>query len=159
MTLRSGRAARCVAACLLAAAALLATASPAAAGSFRVSQCNAVADGGSSPAGVDASAWSVSNGWPEVECGLGGGLMRLGTPNWRLAEHADATMRFALPGSMPRTTARTAWLDWRFNPQSPSTNPAFLAVCGVGRPAADRHARPGRRARAGRCRRARAAWS
>ncbi len=35
---------------------------------------------------------------------------------------------FALPGSMPRTTARAAWLDWRFNPQAPSTNPAFLIV-------------------------------
>ena len=62
---------------------------------------------------------------------------------------------------MPRTTARAAWLDWRFNPQAPSTNPAFLiavgerraALRGAGRaraprPAARRSA-TSRRARAG----------
>jgi len=120
----------------LAAAALAVVASaaapPAAAGGFRVSQCHAVADGMFAPLGWQAGAWSVANGWPEVECGGGAGVIRLGVPNWRLAENADATLRFAVPGSMPQTTARGAWIDWRFNAQSWSTNPAFLSVTSSG---------------------------
>src|SRR5215218_4688760 len=112
------------------AAAALAAAPPAAAGTFRVSQCHAVADG--MPLGWQVSAWSAVNGWAEMECGDGAGVMRLGVPNWRLADNAEATLRFALPGSMPQTTARTAWVDWRFNPQSSSTNPAFLVLTSSG---------------------------
>jgi len=110
----------------------LAAASPAAAGTFRVAQCNAVAGGGLSPRGFQAGLWSVDNGWPMVECGAGGGAVRIGTGNWRLLDRQDTTTRFALPGSMPQTTARTAWLDWRFNPQSPSTNPAYLIATASG---------------------------
>ena len=71
-------------------------------------------------------------GWPEVECGFHGGVVRLGTPNWRLAENAAASLYFVLPDSMPRTSARAAWVDWRFSPQSASTNPAFLSLTASG---------------------------
>ena len=113
-------------------AAQLAFASPAAAGSVRVSQCRPAADGPWAPLGFQSGAWWVANGWPEVECGFSGGVVRLGTPNWRLAENAAATLHFALPDSMPRTSARTAWVDWRFSPQSASTNPAFLSMSASG---------------------------
>ena len=114
------------------AAALLATAPPAVAGSVRVSQCRPAADGPWAPAGFQSSAWWVAGGWPEVECGFQGGVVRLGTPNWRLAENAAATLYFVLPDSMPRTSARVAWVDWRFSPQSASTNPAFLSMTASG---------------------------
>ena len=119
-------------AAVAAAAALLALPSPAAAGSFRVSQCAAVDGGGSAPAGVEAGTWSVTNGWHEVSCGGAGGVLRVGTPNWRLAERAEAALHFALPGSMPRTAARFAWIDWHFSAQSWSTNPAYLTITSSG---------------------------
>ena len=52
------------------------------------------------PAGELAGTWSVTNGWHEVSCGGAGGVLRLGTPNWRLAERAEAALHFALPGSI-----------------------------------------------------------
>jgi hypothetical protein len=113
-------------------AALLAASPPAVAGSVRVSQCRPAADGPWTPTGLQASAWWVAGGWPEVECGFHGGVVRLGTPNWRLAENAGATLHFVLPDTMPRTSARVAWVDWRFNPQSASTNPAFLTMTASG---------------------------
>ena len=42
---------------------------------------------------------------------------------------------------MPRTSARVAWLDWRFSPQSASTNPASLSSTRRRRAAARRAAR------------------
>jgi hypothetical protein len=113
-------------------AALLAAAPPATAGTVRVSQCRPAADGPWTPTGFQSSAWWVAGGWPEVECGFHGGVVRLGTPNWRLAENAAATLYFVLPDSMPRTSARAAWVDWRFSPQSASTNPAFLSMSASG---------------------------
>jgi hypothetical protein len=112
--------------------ALLAAAPPASAGSVRVSQCRPAADGPWTPTGFQSSAWWVAGGWPEVECGFHGGVVRLGTPNWRLAENAAATLYFVLPDTMPRTSARAAWVDWRFSPQSASTNPAFLSMTASG---------------------------
>jgi len=109
-----------------------ALATPARAGTFRVSQCNAVDQGGLWPRGYQAALWSVRNGWPEVECAAGGAGIRIATGNWRLLNDWDTTARLALPASMPGTELRTAWLDWRFNPQSPSTNPAFLNVVSTG---------------------------
>ena len=115
------------------AAAQIAAPPPATAGSVRVSQCRA-ADAAApwSPLGFQASAWWVSGGWPEVECGRDGGVIRLGAPNWRLAHDAAATLHFTVPDTMPRTTARAAWLDWRFHPQSASANRAFLTLVASG---------------------------
>jgi len=48
-------------------AALLALAPPAGAGSVRVSQCRASADGPWTPAAFQASAWWAPGGWPEVD--------------------------------------------------------------------------------------------
>ncbi len=116
---------------VLAAAILIAPAT-AVAGSFRLSQCNAVAGGGLSPRGFQAALWSVDNGFLTVECGAAGGVVRIGTGNWRLLDRWDTTARIVLPASMPRTAIRTAWLDYRLNPQAPSTNPAFLIVTAGG---------------------------
>jgi hypothetical protein len=113
-------------------AALLAAAPPASAGSVRVSQCRPAADDPWTPTGFQSSAWWVAGGWPEVECGFHGGVVRLGTPNWRLAENAAATLYFVLPDTMPSTSARVAWVDWSFAPQSASTNPAFLSITASG---------------------------
>ncbi len=116
---------------LLAAAMLIAPAT-AVAGSFRLSQCTAVAGGGLSPRGFQAALWSVDNGFLTVECGAAGGVVRIGTGNWRLLDRSDTTARIALPAWMPHTAIRTAWLDYRLNPQAPSTNPAFLIVTAGG---------------------------
>ena len=121
---------------------------------------HAAADGGSSPAAYQASAVVGRPGGRGRAVRRRGGAMRIGTPNWRLAENAAATRRFALPGSMPRTSARAAWLDWRFNPQAPSTNPAFLFVSASGRWLLTRPGEGGRAPRTrARLRSARAAWS
>jgi hypothetical protein len=119
-------------AAVAAAAALLAGATPAEAGTFRVSQCAAVADGGLPARGFQAGLWSLENAWPEAECGFGTHTIGLGTSNWRLLDRESAAIRFVLPGALPRTSIRTAWLDWRFARQSPSTNPAFLIASASG---------------------------
>ena len=108
-------------------AALLCGAAPADAGTFRVSQCAAVADGGLSPRSFQAGLWSFTNAWPEAECGFGTHTIGLGTSNWRLLDRESAVMRFVVPAAMPQTSINTAWLDWSFARQAPSTNPAFLA--------------------------------
>ena len=153
-TLRAALVAALLVATLLAAALL--AAAPARAGTFRVSQCAAVADGGLSPRGYQAGLWSVANAWPEAECGFGTHTIGLGTGNWRLLDRDSAVLGFGVPAALPRTTLRTTWLDWRFANQAPSTNPAFLiasssgarlfvALAGDGTPAgaADRLAMPG----------------
>ncbi len=58
--------------------------------------------------------------------------MRIGTGHWRLPESGITVASLSLPGALPRTSARAAWLDWRFNPQAQSTNPAFLTVTAGG---------------------------
>ena len=123
---------RAAAAALLGLALVAAAAGPARAGTFSVSQCNAVAGGGLSPRAYQAGLWWVDAGWPAVDCGAGGGAIRIGTAHWRLPDSGTTVTRLALPGSMPRTTARAAWLDWRFNPQAASTNPAFLIASAGG---------------------------
>jgi hypothetical protein len=117
---------------LAALAAVLAGAAPAEAGTFRVSQCAAVADGGLSARGFQAGLWSLENAWPEAECGFGTHTIGLGTSNWRLLDRESAVIRFVLPGALPQTTIRTAWLDWQFARQAPSTNPAFLIATASG---------------------------
>jgi len=107
-------------------AAVLACAAPADAGTFRVSQCAAVADGGLSPRWFQAGLWSLTNAWPEAECGFGTHTIGLGTSNWRLLDRESAVMRFVVPRAMAQTSIRTVWLDWTFARQAPSTNPAFL---------------------------------
>ena len=119
-------------AALLAAAVSVTVAAPAEAGTFRVSQCNAVAGGGLSPRTFQAGLWRVDNGWPTADCGTGGGAVRIGTGHWRLPEHGITVANLILPAALPRTSARAAWLDWRFNPQTPSTNPAFLIASASG---------------------------
>ena len=123
---------RAAAAALLALALAAAVAGPARAGTFSVSQCNAVAGGGLSPRAYQAALWWVDAGWPAVDCGAGGGAIRIGTAHWRLPDSGTTVTHLALPGSMPRTTARAAWLDWRFNPQAASANPAFLIASAGG---------------------------
>ena len=119
-------------AALLAAAVSVTVATPAEAGTFRFSQCNAVAGGGLSPRTFQAGLWRVDNGWPTAECGMGGGAVRIGTGHWRLPESGTTVANLILPAAMPRTSARAAWLDWRFNRQAPSTNPAFLIASAGG---------------------------
>ena len=127
---RAALAAVLLAASLLAAALL--AAAPARAGTFRVSQCAAVADGGLSPRSFQAGLWSLTNAWPEAECGFGTHTIGLGTSNWRLLDRESAVLRFGVPAALPRTTLRTTWLDWRFARQAPSTNPAFLIATASG---------------------------
>ena len=123
---------RAAAVAVLAAIAAAGAAAPAEAGTFRFSQCNAVAGGGLSARTYQAGLWRVDNGWPAIDCGAGGGAIRIGTGHWRLPESGTTMASLTLPGALPRTTARAAWLDWRFNPQAPSTNPAFLIVSASG---------------------------
>ena len=99
---------RAAAAALLALALAAAVAGPARAGTFSVSQCNAVAGGGLSPRAYQAGLWWVDAGWPAVDCGAGGGAIRIGTAHWRLPDSGTTVTHLALPGSMPRTTARAA---------------------------------------------------
>ncbi len=115
-------------AAMLAALVALASAAPAEAGSFRVSQCRAAADGA-----FQASLWSVDRGWLTVRCGSAGGIVQVGIGSWRLPGGASTFAHVTLPASMPRTSARAAWIDWHSNPSSPGTNPAYLilAVNGV----------------------------
>jgi hypothetical protein len=130
---RAGRRrARSIGGALALALLTLAPVAPARAGSFRVSQCATADAGALSPRGYQASLWSVSNGWPAVSCGSAGGAIRIGTPNWRLRHNDDTTTRFALPGSMPATTLRAAWLDWSFPHQATSVNPAYLVLTSAG---------------------------
>ena len=105
---------------------VLVLAAPASAGSFRVSQCNAVDQGGLSARPIQAELWWTANGWPISTCGTPGGTLRFDTANHRLPDDGDMTAEFALPAWMPLTTMRTAWLDWQSRPQSQSTNPAYL---------------------------------
>src|SRR5688572_6901128 len=49
-----------------------------------------------------------------------------------LAAAGVAALHFTVPDTMPRTTARAAWLDWRFHAQSASTNRAFLTLVASG---------------------------
>jgi hypothetical protein len=117
----------------LAALVALAVAAPAEAGTFRVSQCRAAADGGLAPRAFQASLWSVDRGWATVDCGPAGGAVRIGIGSWRLLADDSTVAHVTLPASMPRTSARAAWIDWHSNPPSASTNPAFtiFAVNGV----------------------------
>jgi hypothetical protein len=130
--LRGRPLARLAGVALLVAVTSVAAATPAAGGTFRVSQCAAVADGGLSPRSFQADLWSLTNAWPEAECGFGTHTIGLGTSNWRLLDRESAVIRFVLPGGMPQTSIRTTWLDWRFAQQAPSTNPAFLLTTASG---------------------------
>jgi hypothetical protein len=123
---------RGVAAVAIAALVLAAAAAPARAGTFRVSQCNHVEGGGLSPRLIQAELWSTANGWPISACGTPGGTVRFDTGNHRLAHYWDMVVVFALPGSMPLTGMRTAWLDWQASAQAPSTNPAYLIASSAG---------------------------
>ena len=115
-------------AAVLAALVALAAAAPAEAGTFRVSQCSAAADGGLAPRAFQASLWSVDRGWPTVQCGSAGGAVRIGIGSWRLPANESTVAHVTLPPSMPRTSARAAWIDWRFNPPSATSNSAFLIL-------------------------------
>jgi hypothetical protein len=103
---------------------------PARAGTFRVSQCRSVA-GGVAASAFQADLWSVRSGSLE-SCGGPARMVRVWTPNFRLAENRSVTAYLSLPARMPGTALRAAWLDWRFNSQSPSTNPAYLSVRSAG---------------------------
>jgi hypothetical protein len=126
---RPGRLAVGLALGLLAAMAL---AAPARAGTFRVSQCNAVDRGGLSARGYQADLWWVVNGWASVTCGAGGGRIAVDTSNHPLAENGYTDAHFSLPASMPGTALRTAWLDWTSMPQSWGQNPAYLVLLAHG---------------------------
>ncbi len=102
-------------------------AAPARAGTFRVSQCAAV-DAGLAPRGYQDGLWWVGGGWPAVDCGHAGGRIRIAAPNHRLAHNTAVDTWLALPGSMPATTMRAAWIDWTSMPQAPSTNPASFVL-------------------------------
>jgi hypothetical protein len=115
----------------LAVAGLGAFAAPAHAGTFQVSQCRAVLGGAPSARSYQADLWSVRSGWLE-SCGGSSGMVRVWTPNYRLAENRAVNTYLTLPARMPGTTARAAWLDWRFNPQSASQNPAYMHVRSAG---------------------------
>ena len=96
----------------------------------------AVPPGRGRPVDADAASSRAPGGWPAAgprssaastaaSCGSArrtGGWPR--TPPRR--------SYFVLPDSMPRTSARAAWVDWRFSPQSASTNPAFLSMTASG---------------------------
>jgi hypothetical protein len=120
-----------VRAAALAAIVAVVAAAPAEAGTFRVSQCRAAADGGSGPRAFQSSLWSVDRGWLTVGCGAAGGFVQVGIGSWRLPGDASTIAHVALPASMPRTSARTAWIDWHSNPPSVGSNLAFL-ILGVG---------------------------
>jgi hypothetical protein len=117
-----------LAAAAAAAAALALPVATANAGAFRVHQC-AVADSpGLAARDVQADLWWVTGGWLGSDCGGWAGRMRFDAPNHRLLYDSSMTARLAVPGSMPRTSMRTVWLDWQAMPQAPSTDPAYLVV-------------------------------
>ena len=129
MTRAPGRCRRALArAAVLAALVALAAAAPAEAGTFRFSQCSAAADDGAAPRAFQASLWWVDRGWPTVQCGSAGGAVRIGIGSWRLPANESTVAHVTLPTSMPRTSARAAWIDWRFNPPSETSNSAFLIL-------------------------------
>ena len=120
-----GRLVTALALAVLVAAAL---AAPARAGTFRVSQCNTAGDGPPVPRAFQADLWWVDAGWRSVDCGRAGGMVRVHTPNFRLPENGSVSTFLTVPPDMPGTSMRTAWLDWRFSPQAPSEDPAYLDV-------------------------------
>ncbi|MEA2311447.1 MAG: hypothetical protein QOE28_1415 [Solirubrobacteraceae bacterium] len=113
---------------LLLAAALALVAEPARAGTFRISQCNAVDGGGLSPRGYQSDLWWIAGGFSTVDCGTGGGRIRVDVGDHRLRNDWEVDADFAVPGAMAGTSLRTAWLDWTSMPQAPSTNPAYLVA-------------------------------
>lgn len=121
-----------VRAAALAALVAVVVAAPAEAGTFRASQCSAAADGGQVPRAFQASLWWVDNGWLADDCGRTGGALRIGSGDWGLRAEAATVAHLVLPASMPRTAVRAAWIDWRLNPQSAGTNPAFLILTSGG---------------------------
>lgn len=135
--MRTGRPGRSPAGVALVAAVIafvlvLGVAAPAQGGAFRVSQCNAVDEGGLAPRGYQAGLWWVGNGWPISTCGAWEGRLAFDTANHRLLHNWDTSAWFALPGSMPRTTLRTAWLDWRSLPPLPGANPSYVIISAAG---------------------------
>ena len=109
-------------------------AAPAQAGTFRASQCNAVDRGVLSPREHQASLWSVDHGWLAADCGAVGGSIRIGWDSWRSGSKRTTT-RFGLPASMPGTSMRTAWLDWRVPAHAPAgTIPAYVLATADGVP-------------------------
>jgi hypothetical protein len=123
---------RVVAGLAIAALLVMVVADPAAAGTFRVSQCNAVDRGGLATRGYQADLWWVAHGWASVDCGTGGGRVAIDTSNHRLPENDSTNARFELPASMDRTSMRTAWLDWTSMPQAWSQNPAYFVLLAHG---------------------------
>jgi hypothetical protein len=115
----------------IAALAAAVLAAPARAGTFRVSQCH-TADGASASRGYQGDLWWVEAGWSWMECGAASDMIRIGTANLRLAEYGHVSAYVTLPARMPATSMRTAWLDWRFNPQGPSTNSSWLELWASG---------------------------
>jgi hypothetical protein len=107
---------------------LLAGAAPAHAGTFRLSQCNAVDQGGLAPRTIQERLWWVSGGWPVSTCGAPGGRLRFDAVNHRLPHDGQVIAQLNVPPSLPGTSMRTLWLDWHSLPQSESTSPAYFFV-------------------------------
>jgi hypothetical protein len=130
--LAAGRRRRLVTRLLPAALALavlgaLALAAPTQAGTFRFSQC-ATAAGAASPRGYQADLWWIDGGFPRVDCGIAGGRIRVAASNHRLAHYGHADAVLYVPGSMPATSMRAAWLDWTSLPRSPGSNEASFTL-------------------------------
>jgi hypothetical protein len=123
MTRRLGLAALAAAVALL-----LAGAAPAHAGTFRLSQCNAVDQGGLAPRSIQERLWWVSGGWTVSTCGAAGGRLRFDAENHRLAHDGQVIAHLMVPDSMPGTSMRTLWLDWHSLPQAESTSPAYFML-------------------------------
>ena len=122
---------RVLAAAVLAVLVAGALAAPARAGTFRVSQCRPVAASPSPAQAYQAELWSARAGWLE-SCGGPSGMVRIWTPNYRLAENKAVNAYLTLPSRMPGTALRAAWLNWRFTRQSASTNPAYFHLRSAG---------------------------
>jgi hypothetical protein len=126
------RAAALAAAAAAVVAAAVVGATPAAAGTFRVSQC-AAWDGSSwAPRTLQSSAWSATGGYLSSSCGTAGGHITLTPPNLRLAQSTAAIARVAVPAALPHASIRSAWLDWTALAQAPSVDPAYASVSGGG---------------------------
>lgn len=123
---------RAVAAALAAAALGLAVPAAADAGTFRVSQCNAVDHSGLAARGMQSGLWSVIGGWAASTCGAPGGGLAFVTPDHRLLSGTSLVAFLSVPASMPATTLRAAWLDWRSVPQTWSTNNSWFMVTAEG---------------------------
>ena len=103
------------------------------AGSFEVSQCNALTDNGTAISGASAGYQSAlwnSGGASSFLAGCTGtgDFLNITHPNFRLHSDETAGHGLHLPAGMANTTIRNVDASFIAHAQAPSTNPAYLMM-------------------------------